>query len=175
MAEKPEQHKICRYSHLDSSYMFTHMACETSGVFGLQSLKFIKDLGRNLKIAMDEVNWKQYLLQRISVAIQTGNTASILETLGQQEGLFWPSPMFLYLFIDIFVVVLLLHYNLLLFNICKVICYFRFSSLFSVFSFGSSLYFSVILFMSPVLVCDVLPSFVSTFSVFTWNKSTKKL
>ena len=88
VAEKSEQHKICKYSHLDSPYMFTPMAVETSGVFGLQSLKFIEDLGRHLKTATDEANSKQYLLQRISVAIQRGNTASVLGTLGRQVGLF---------------------------------------------------------------------------------------
>ena len=45
MAEKSEKHKIAKYSHLDSSYMFIPMAVETSGVFGPQSLKFIEDLG----------------------------------------------------------------------------------------------------------------------------------
>ena len=88
VAEKSEQHKICKYSHLDSSYMFTPMAVETSGVFGPQSLKFIEDLGRRLKTTTDEANSKQYLLQRISMAIQRGNTGSALGTLGQQEGVF---------------------------------------------------------------------------------------
>ena len=36
--EKSEQHKISKYSHLDSTYMF----------------KFIKDLGRRLKAATNE-------------------------------------------------------------------------------------------------------------------------
>ena len=88
MAEKSEQHKISKYLHLHSTYMFIPMAVETSGIFGLQSLKFIKDLGQHLKTTTDEANSKQYLLQRILVAIQRGNTASVLGTLGQQEDLF---------------------------------------------------------------------------------------
>ena len=88
VVEKSEQHKISKYSHLDSTYMFIPVAVETSGALGSQSLKFIEDLGRRLKTATDEANSKQYLLQRISVAIQKGNTASVLGTLGQQEGLF---------------------------------------------------------------------------------------
>ena len=62
VVEKSEQHKITKYSHLDSSYMFILMAVKTSGVFGPQSLKFIEDLGRHLKTATEEANSKQYLL-----------------------------------------------------------------------------------------------------------------
>ena len=45
VAEKSEQHKASKYSHLDSNYMFIPVAVETSGVIGPQSLKFIEDLG----------------------------------------------------------------------------------------------------------------------------------
>ena len=37
VAKKSEQHKISKYSHLDSTYMFIPVAVETSGVFGLQA------------------------------------------------------------------------------------------------------------------------------------------
>ena len=98
MAEKSEQHKISKHSHLDLTYMFVPVAVEMSGIFGPQSLKFTEDLGPRLRTATDEANSKQYLLQRISVAIQKGNKASVLGTLGQQEGLFDPTYN-LYLFV----------------------------------------------------------------------------
>ena len=53
--------------------------------------RFIEDLGRQLETATDEANSKQYLLKRILVAILRGNIASVLENLGQQEGLFDPT------------------------------------------------------------------------------------
>ena len=130
--------------------------------FGPQSLKFIEDLGWRLKTATDEANSKQYLLQRISVPIQRGDTDCVSGTLGQQEGLFYPPSLFLYLFINIFVVVLFLYYNLILFKICKVMCSVCSALCFLCF-FGCFLCFSVILFLSPVLVCVVLPALVSTF------------
>ena len=49
MAKKSEQHKISKCSHLDSTYVFIPVAVETSGVFGPQSLQFIKDLGNASK------------------------------------------------------------------------------------------------------------------------------
>ena len=55
------------------------------GAFGHQSLSFIKDLGRRLKYATDEPKSQQYLLQRLSVAIQRGNAASVLGSLDSQE------------------------------------------------------------------------------------------
>ena len=132
--EKSEQHKISKYSHLDSTYIFIPMACWDIrlGVFGPQALKFIEDLGQRLRTTTDEANSKQYLLQRILVAIQRGNTSSILRTLGQQEGLFWP-----YLRSLLFVTtscVLFLRYNLILFKICKLLCSVCFGSLFTLFS-----------------------------------------
>ena len=80
--------------------MFIPMAVATSGVCGLQSLKFIEDLRRRLRTTTDEANSKQYLLQRILAAIQRENTASVLRTLGQQEGLF-DLTYNLYLFVNI--------------------------------------------------------------------------
>ena len=88
VAEKSEQHKLSKYWHLDSTYMFIAVAVETSGVFGPRSLKFIKDLRGHFRTTTDQDNSKQYLLRIISVAIQRGNTASVLGTWGQQAGLF---------------------------------------------------------------------------------------
>ena len=64
VAEKSQQHKILKYSHLHSPYMYVVIlvAVETSGVFGSQSLKFIKNLGWRLEMATDEDNSMQYFL-----------------------------------------------------------------------------------------------------------------
>ena len=66
------------------------------------SLQFMGNASKRprLKTAIDEANSRQYLLQRISVAIQRGNTAPLLGTMGQQERLF-DSTFNLYLFINI--------------------------------------------------------------------------
>ena len=87
VAEKAEQIKISKYRHLDSSYLFVPVAVETMGVFGQQSLAFIKELGRRLMYVTEDPNSLQYLLQRLSVAVQRGNAASVLGSLDYQEGL----------------------------------------------------------------------------------------
>ena len=87
VAEKAEQIKLSKYRHLDSSYLFVPVAVETMGGFGQQSLSFIKELGRRLMYVTEEPNSLQYLWQRLSVAVQRGNTASVLGSLGHQDGL----------------------------------------------------------------------------------------
>ena len=79
--------KSSKYAHLDSNYVFMPVAVETMGAFGQQSLSFVKDLGHRLKFATDDPNSLQYLIQRLSVAVQRGNAASVLGSLDRQDGL----------------------------------------------------------------------------------------
>ena len=67
--------------HLDRSYSFQPIAVETCGSMGPESLCFLHDLGQRLKSATGENQSFSYLLQRLSVAIQTGNASSILGTM----------------------------------------------------------------------------------------------
>jgi len=53
---------------------------KTSGVFGKQASKFLKNVGKKLIAATGEPRSLSFLLQRISIAIQGGNSASILAT-----------------------------------------------------------------------------------------------
>ena len=54
---------------------------ETTGTFGPDSLSFLKELGRRLRMATGEPQSGSFLIQRLSVAIQTGNSASVLGSL----------------------------------------------------------------------------------------------
>ena len=58
---------------------------ETSGAVGPDSLSFLRELGRRLKMANGEPKSYAYLLQQLSLAIQAGNAASVLGSI--------PSPM----------------------------------------------------------------------------------
>ena len=49
VAALAEEKKRDKYAHLDPSHSFTPVAVETSGAIGLQSLAFLKDLGRRLR------------------------------------------------------------------------------------------------------------------------------
>ena len=79
-----------KYKHLDSCYLFTPVAIETS-VFGPKTTEFLKELGHQLKQLSGEANSFAYLTQRLSVAIQRGNAASVLGTIktdSQEEEFF---------------------------------------------------------------------------------------
>ena len=57
------------------------MAIETTGVFGPRTTQFLKELGHRLRQVSGEANSYAYLTQRLSVAIQRGNAASVLGTM----------------------------------------------------------------------------------------------
>ena len=75
VASQAEHNKCMKYAHLDCSHLFTPIA---SGVFGSETLKFLKELGHRLKQT-------SYLLQRLSVAVQCGNAASVMGSVGQHS------------------------------------------------------------------------------------------
>ena len=76
-----EREKARKYAHLDRAYFFQPFAVETCGAVGPESLSFLRDLGHRLRSATGEPQSFAYLLQRLSVVIQTGNSASVLGTL----------------------------------------------------------------------------------------------
>ena len=65
-----------------------NIAVETLGVVGEEGSIFFKDLGRRIADVTQEqqhAQFLQFLLQRVSIAVQRGNTASVLGTLVQGE------------------------------------------------------------------------------------------
>ena len=87
VAQQAEEKKMQKYKHFDSCYFFTPVAIETSGVFGPKTTKLLKDLGHQLGQVSGEANSFAHLTQRLSVAVQRGNAASVLGTMkiGSQE------------------------------------------------------------------------------------------
>ena len=75
-----------KYRSLSNDFNFVAVGVETSGVLGIQASKFLKELGRKLIAATGEPRSSPYLLQRISIAIQRGNSASILATHPKSRG-----------------------------------------------------------------------------------------
>ena len=85
VAAQAEVKKYSKYCHLDSSYTFVPVAIETSGAMQPRSTEFLKELGYRLRQATGEVKASMYLLQRLSVAIQRGNSASVLGTISLSD------------------------------------------------------------------------------------------
>ncbi|KAI5638219.1 hypothetical protein NE865_09165 [Phthorimaea operculella] len=73
--------KIRKYSSLGEVFMFVPLAFETMGPWGPLAKDFIKDLSGRLIEATGDPKAGSYLGQRISLAIQRGNAASLLGTL----------------------------------------------------------------------------------------------
>ena len=80
VAALAENRKNAKYRCLDSTYTLTPIAIESSGACGPLTMGFLRDLANRLKLATGEENSFKYLLQRLSVAVQRGNAASVLGT-----------------------------------------------------------------------------------------------
>ena len=88
-AHKSEMAKSIKYSAITRDHFFVPMAIETLGVFGVEAWRFITDLGARVAAATENKLATSQLRQRLSVAIQTGNSISVLGTL-DRNGDFGP-------------------------------------------------------------------------------------
>ena len=81
-ALKAEKKKLTHYANLaNSGYIIMPVAMETLGCFSPMSLQFIKDLGKRIIETSGDKRSTMYLFQRISIANQRGNVASMMGTL----------------------------------------------------------------------------------------------
>ena len=79
-ANKAEARKNSHYSNIQSHYRFEPVSVETTGVYGNQTDKFIRELGRKISATSGDKRETGWLRQRISIAITRGNAASVLAT-----------------------------------------------------------------------------------------------
>ena len=86
-AEAAEKRKISKYDKLLNNYHFIPIAVETLGAWGQEGLKFIKEIGEKIIQKTNDKNATNYIIQAISLAVQRGNAASIMGTLGHQRKL----------------------------------------------------------------------------------------
>lgn len=87
LAKLTERKKIDHYSHLADHFVFIPIAVETSGVIGDIGLKFLKKIGSKITEVTNEKRSTAFLIQRMSVAIQKGNAASIMGTIPPSKNL----------------------------------------------------------------------------------------
>ena len=86
-AEKAEKAKIALYQELAKDYIFTPIAIETFGSLGKLGHGLIKEIGQKLCDITGDKRSTFYLFQRISMAVQRGNAASILGTVSSSSDL----------------------------------------------------------------------------------------
>ena len=82
MAAAAEHRKRAMYSHLEATHHFVPLAVESLAVLGHEARAFLRDLVRRQTSATDDRQSHQFLLQRVAVAIQRGNPAAVLGTIG---------------------------------------------------------------------------------------------
>ena len=86
-ANKAEELKIKKYCELQQEFHVVPIAIETFGSIGAHGNKLIQEIGNMLIEKSGEKRSKFYLYQRLSMAVQRGNVASVLGTIGPQDQL----------------------------------------------------------------------------------------
>ena len=84
-ASEAEGRKRSKYEDLSRDYLFTPLGFETVGHWGKSAVAFVDKLGRELGRVTGEPRSTSYLRQRLSVAIQRGNTASVRGTVTEGD------------------------------------------------------------------------------------------
>jgi len=80
-ALKAELNKSRKYADIIAGVDFIPFAIETSGVWGVQALELVSEIGRRLTSTTHEPRSTTFLRQRISVAVMRGNAQCVLGTL----------------------------------------------------------------------------------------------
>ena len=98
-ATEAEPRKIEKYCELlDNGYLFQPVTLEVHGSSGESSEIFITRLGKMLCRSHDDHRNGSVLKQRISMALQIGNAASVLVTVSDKdafEEIYYIQPIFL--------------------------------------------------------------------------------
>ena len=76
-----------KYQSMTGTYHFIPIGFETFGAIGPTADKFFGTLGKLIMIKTEQLSSLEFLKQRISLAIQRGNSASVLGTLPQSRSL----------------------------------------------------------------------------------------
>jgi hypothetical protein len=75
-AEAADIRKQAKYVAIGHSHVFCAIACETMGPINADGLEFLKELGNRLSQCTGDPREGSFLLQRISVLIQRGNSVA---------------------------------------------------------------------------------------------------
>ena len=78
VANRAERQKMDKYKDITATHLFVPIGIETTGVLGSEARNFLHELAQRLKAETGEQRSHHYLLQRIAVAVQRGNAASVL-------------------------------------------------------------------------------------------------
>ena len=80
-ATSAEEAKTAKYAPLAIARDFVPTAIETLGTWGSAGLSFVNELGRRISAVSGDARATDFLKQRLSLAVQRGNAASVLGTM----------------------------------------------------------------------------------------------
>jgi hypothetical protein len=75
-----ERRKLTKYTCLSTNYTFVPVAIETIGALGSEALMFFTEIGHRVRAQTHEQRSFNFLMQRLSVAVQRGNAACVFGT-----------------------------------------------------------------------------------------------
>ena len=75
-----EDRKMTKYSELEGNHLIQPVAIETTGALGSTTAIFLKNLGKRIARITDERRSGEFLRQRLGIAVQIGNCATLQET-----------------------------------------------------------------------------------------------
>ena len=82
VAGQAEMRKRSKYEIIARTHHFVLVVVETSGAFGTEALDLFAEIARRVRTVTQEVRARAFLLQQVSVALQRGNAASVLGSMG---------------------------------------------------------------------------------------------
>ena len=82
VAGQDKMRKRSKYEIIARTHHFVPMVVETSGAFGTEALDLFAEIARRVHAVTQEVRAQAFLLQQVSVALQRGNAASVLGSMG---------------------------------------------------------------------------------------------
>jgi hypothetical protein len=86
-ASAAERKKLKKYQSLSARYIVVPLGFETLGHWGTEALSLLRAIGHLMVERTFEPRASEYLWQRLSVAIQRGNAASVLGTVSSSKSL----------------------------------------------------------------------------------------
>ena len=81
VAKAAEERKRIKYASLCQQYIFVPVGSETLGAWGPEAKSFFRKVGDRLVEESNDKRARVFLMQRLSMAIQRGNSASIMGSL----------------------------------------------------------------------------------------------
>ena len=79
-ANKAAENKIVKYGALSVSHIFLPVAVESAGAWNQSATELIQEIGRRITAVTEDTRETVFLFQRLSIALQRGNTVAFLAT-----------------------------------------------------------------------------------------------